>query len=218
MDIKEIKTRIDYYKKNNFKIFATSSFQTQSVVLLHIISIIDKKIPIYFINTGYHFPETLEYKEKLKSLLDLNVIEINPIIPKIYQKDKNSRLLCYSDVDFCCHLNKVKPLETLLYNYDVWISGIRKDQTENRKMLNEEELTINNVIRFHPLLNWTTKMIYEYIKENKLPKHPLEDKGYFSIGCEPCTRPVLSINNKRSGRWKGLNKTECGLHTTLVLK
>ncbi|MCX7953721.1 MAG: phosphoadenylyl-sulfate reductase [Bacteroidales bacterium] len=217
MTIEDIKTKIEIYKHQQLKIFATSSFQTQSIVLLHIISIIDNTIPIFFIDTGYHFPETLEYKDLIKEKFKLNVIDIKPIIPKSLQRDSEGRLFYTSDAEYCCFLNKVKPLEAVLMSYDVWINGIRRQQTEERSVMNYEEIAPYNVIRFHPLLDWSDKMVYEYIRKHNLPVHPLEEKGYLSIGCEPCTQPAIN-GLLRSGRWKGLNKKECGLHTNLIIK
>src|SRR5690606_38040739 len=122
-----------------------------------------------------------------------------------------------SDPDRCCFLNKTQPMEPLLIGYDVWINGIRADQNANRKDMLSEQPASHGAVRFHPMLDWSGKKIFEYINEHNLPRHPLEDKGYMSIGCEPCTRKI-DLSNDRSGRWFGMNKTECGLHTDLVVK
>lgn len=216
----EIKEQIEKYKAKNLKIFASSSFQTQSVVLLHLLSKIDNSIPIYFLNTGYHFPETLAYKNLLAELLNLNVIDLVSSIPKIQQKNEKGNLLFTSDPDYCCYLNKVQPLEPVMKEKDVWISGVRADQSATRQKMNKEDRALHGVIRFHPMLGWTSKMIYDYIRENDLPKHPLEEKGYVSIGCQPCTIKMETgtNDNGRSGRWFGMQKTECGIHTDLIVK
>lgn len=218
MTFEEIEHRIKLYKHQNKKIFATSSFQTQSVVLLHILSRIDNTIPIYFINTGYLFPETIQYKNLLAGLFKLNVIDLKPQIPKILQRDVNGNLLFTSDPDYCCYINKVQPLDNILAEYDVWISGVRADQSKQRSELYVEDFAPHNVIRFHPLLDWTKQMIYQYIREYNLPRHPLDEKGYVSIGCEPCTAKISLEDDERAGRWKGLKKNECGLNTDLVIK
>ncbi len=217
MTVENIKKYIENYKKEGLKIFITSSFQTHSIPLLHIISEIDKHIPVMFINTGYLFPETLQFRDHVTELLDLNLVNVSPKVSKINQKDCNGNLLFASDPDHCCYLNKTQPLETVLADYDVWINGIRADQNENRKNMKIEEDGAFNCKRFHPILDWNNKMIFDYIKKYNLPKHPLEEKGYLSIGCEPCTQKI-DLNNDRSGRWAGLNKTECGLHTDLINK
>lgn len=218
MNIPEIEEKIKQYQAEGKKLFTTSSFQSHSIVLLHILSKIDNSIPVYFINTGYHFHETVAFKDHVAELFKLNIKEVTPFVPKSMQKDERGRLLFTSDPDYCCFLNKVQPLEPILAEYDVWINGVRADQSETRKTFKLEEQAPHGVIRFHPMLDWTNKMIYLYIKENKLPRHPLEEKGYLSIGCEPCTRKFDADWNQREGRWYGLKKTECGLNTELVKK
>lgn len=215
MTFAEIEKQINHYKVLNRKMFLTSSFQTHSVVLLHIISRIDNQIPIYFNNTGYHFPDTIEYKERISELLNLNIIDIHSCTPKNLQKDYKGNLLFTSDPDFCCHLNKVQPVELLLKEYDVWINGVRADQSEIRKAMNIEEMTPFKAMRFHPMLDWNSQMIFDYLNEFNLPHHPLDAQGYVSIGCEPCTRKAF---DGRAGRWYGLNKTECGLNSELLKK
>ncbi len=216
MEIDEIKKYISDYQYKELKIFATSSFQTHSIVMLHILSKIDNSIPVYFINTGYLFPETIAYKNQIAGLFDLQVIDTVPLIPKSQQKDAVGNLLFTSDPDYCCYINKIQPLESVLFENDVWINGVRADQTEVRERMKIEEPAKHNVIRFHPMLDWTKQKIYRYIRENNLPKHPLEEKGYLSIGCEPCTQKVDLSLGERASRWFGLNKTECGLNTDLV--
>ncbi len=218
MNIDEIKIQIEKYKSEGKKLFTTSSFQSHSIVLLHILSKIDNTIPVYFINTGYHFPETVEFKDLLARNYNLNIKELASFVPKMMQKDSRGRLLFTSDPDYCCFLNKVQPMEPILAENDIWINGVRADQSAVRKSFKVEEKASHGVIRFHPMLDWTNKMIHLYMKEHQLPKHPLEEKGYLSIGCEPCTRKFDLDWNEREGRWFGLKKTECGLNTELVQK
>lgn len=218
MDFTAIKEKIFRYKDQGKKLFSTSSFQTHSIPLLHILSRIDRTIPIYFINTGYHFAETLEFRDRVAEMLKLNLIDLKSDTPKYLQKDQEGRLLFTSDPDYCCYLNKVQPVENLLRTYDVWINGVRADQSRTRSAMKMEQPAPHNVIRFHPLLGWTAKMIYEYRKEYNLPAHPLDSKGYISVGCEPCTRPFDPEMQEREARWFGMKKTECGLHTELAGK
>jgi len=213
-----IKSYIDSYKERGLKMFTTSSFQTHSIPLLHIISTIDKTIPVYFLNTGYHFPETVAYRDQIADLLGLTIISVSSPIPRNTQKDAEGKLLFASDPDYCCYLNKVLPMEPVLAEYDVWINGVRADQSKVRSGFGIEEQAPHNTLRFHPMLDWDMKTITQYIKEHKLPKHPLEDAGYLSIGCEPCTRKFDLESYTREGRWFGLNKTECGLNTELIKK
>ncbi|WP_026463189.1 phosphoadenylyl-sulfate reductase [Adhaeribacter aquaticus] len=218
--VEEIKKDLDGYKDRGLKVFASSSLQTNSMPLLHIISRVAPDVPVYFLNTGYHFPETLSFRKQVQDLLGLNITDLYSAVPRNQQKDAAGRLLFTSDPDYCCYLNKIQPLEPILASNDVWISGVRGDQSKVRAAMKREEKAPNGVIRFHPMLNWTSKMVYDYIREFKLPKHPLESEGYLSIGCEPCTRKidVNALLDDRSGRWAGMNKTECGLHTQLIQK
>lgn len=218
MNVDDIKKQIEGYKERGLKMFTTSSFQSHSIVLLHILSKIDNTIPVYFINTGYHFPETVAFKDELVERFNLNIKETSASVPRMMQKDEQGRLLFTSDPDYCCFLNKVQPLDPVLAEHDVWINGVRADQSAVRKEFKIEESAPHGVIRFHPMLDWNSKMIYLYAKEHNLPKHPLEEKGYLSIGCEPCTRKFDPEWNEREGRWFGLKKTECGLNTELVKK
>jgi phosphoadenosine phosphosulfate reductase len=216
MTFEAIEEKINLYKEQGLKLFTTSSFQTHSIVLLHILSRIDKSIPVYFIHTGYHFPETLKYRDQVAELLGLNLRSVFSTTAKINQRDTSGKLLFASDPDYCCYLNKVAPLEPILAEHDIWINGVRADQGEVRKNFKVEEKAKFGVTRFHPMLDWTGKMIYAYLNEYKIPRHPLEDKGYFSIGCEPCTRKWDLNMDSRDGRWYGLKKSECGLNTELV--
>ncbi|MFN0276820.1 MAG: phosphoadenylyl-sulfate reductase [Chitinophagales bacterium] len=217
--ISEISQQLKKYKEKGFSLFTSSSFQTHSTVLLHIIAQFDKTIPVYFLNTGYHFPETISYKEQITKLFGIQTIDVFSSTPKSMQKDAQDRLLFTSDPEYCCYLNKLQPMEPLLDSFDVWINGVRADQNENRKTFHTEEKTTRKAIRYHPILNWTNKRIYEYIRFCNIPKHPLDDRGYMSIGCEPCTRKLnFDMLDERSARWFGMNKTECGLNTELVKK
>jgi phosphoadenosine phosphosulfate reductase len=218
LNFESIQLSIDKYKAEDKRMFTTSSFQTHSLVMLHIISRIDSSIPVYFINTGYLFPETVAFRDTVAAEFGLKVVDLKPPTTKIMQRDAAGKLLFASDPDYCCYLNKTQPMETVLASHDVWINGIRGDQSAVRKAMNVEEKAPFDSIRFHPMLDWTNREIYQYIKEHKLPKHPLEAKGYTSIGCEPCTRKLDPEMMEREARWFGLNKVECGLHTDLIKK
>jgi len=218
MNFKAFEKHVKQYQDQGKALFATSSFQSHSIVLLHLLSRIDNTIPVYCLNTGFLFAETLKYKNQISDVFGLNVIEIKPDVPKILQKDSEGRLLFASDPDQCCYYNKVQPMDQLLSKYDVWVNGIRQDQNANRQSMKTEEKSKFNCMRFHPMLDWTSKMIFEYIKEHNLPKHPLDAQGYLSIGCEPCTRKPNLEMMEREARWYGMNKSECGLHTELVVK
>lgn len=218
MTFEGIKEQLGKYKADGKKMFTTSSFQSHSIVLLHILSRIDKNIPVVFINTGYHFPETVGFKDMVAEKFGLTVTDLKSNTPKFMQRGADGRLLFTSDPDYCCYLNKTQPVDALLMQNDIWINGVRADQSAVRNSMKLEQPAPHGAIRFHPMLDWNAKMIYQYQKEFDLPKHPLENSGYMSIGCEPCTRKVDPEMMEREARWYGMNKTECGLHTDLISK
>ena len=218
MEIEEIRGQLGKYRDEGKKMFTTSSFQSHSLVMLHILSKMDSEIPVYFINTGYLFPDTVKFRDQVADEFGLTVIDVKSLTPKLMQTDDRGKFLFTSDPDYCCYLNKVQPLDTILVSHDIWINGIRADQSATRKAMRVEQPAPHGVTRFHPMLDWTSKKIYRYIKEHNLPKHPLDSQGYLSIGCEPCTRKPDPEMMEREARWYGLNKVECGLHTELVTK
>ena len=202
------------YAEFGSKLVMTSSFQTQSVPLLHQISVYAPKIRVLFLNTGFHFPETLQFKDGLSNLLSLNIEEIECEIGREGFEEKYGHLYT-TNPNLCCQLNKVAPLKLALKNATAWVSGIRRDQTEVRAKADIVQLTAEGVIKVWPMLEWTAEKIRDYLSENHLPAHPLLNRGYLSIGCAPCTKPVNDTNNERIGRWLGSQKFECGLHTEI---
>ncbi len=216
MKIEQIKKQIEKYKAEDLRLFSSSSFQTHSLVLLHILSKIDNEIPIYFINTGFLFPETIQFRDEIAALFGLkNVINLNPSSPKIAQMANNGKFLFTTNPTRCCSVNKVAPLDSVLKEFDVWINGVRADQSAVRKAMRTEQSAPRNTVRFHPMLDWTKQEVFKYLRENNIPHHPLDAQGYSSIGCEPCTRKML-MGDERAARWFGMNKTECGLNTDLA--
>ena len=187
------------------EILVTSSFGTNAAYLLHLISRINPAQKIHFIDTGFHFKETLEYKKRLIKWLNLNVIEIHPDQQDHAHARKNE--LWKNNPDLCCHLNKTKPLTKIKSNFKVWISGLIKSQSEFRSSLRLFEEN-EKVIKFHPLFDLEYSEIEKYVKYFSIPPHPMVGKGYESIGCTHCT----AKGKGRNGRWNGKSKTECGLH------
>lgn len=214
--VKEIAEDIRGLQAQGKALFLSSSFQTHSIPLLHIISRIDNSIPIYFLNTGFHFPETMEFRNDIAKLLNMNVIDLRSEIEKIHQKDERGQFFYTSDPGYCCHINKVLPMDKVLKEKDVWIAGVRADQNSNRSTMTKFAEGAHGTMRYHPILNWTSKDIHEYRVKYDLPANPLELKGYLSVGCEPCTAKFL--DEGRGGRWSGMSKDECGLHVDLVKK
>lgn len=194
---------------------ATSSFQTQSVPLLHLISEAVPQMPVLFLDTGFHFPETLRFRDALVERLDLNLVVLTPRMGHAGFLREHGQLY-RRDPDLCCYLNKVEPLERALEGYDGWVAGVRRDQTENRRHTPILAWTKDAKLKMSPMATWTDRDVWRYIDEHDLPEHPLLAKGYLSVGCAPCTRPVLAGEGARDGRWAGNAKTECGLHVEPV--
>lgn len=188
-----------------------SSFGTESAVLLHIMSQIKKDLPVLFVDTGKLFSETHTYKDVLEKKLGLTNIKILKSEQKsIDQSDPNGDLHTKKP-DLCCFLRKTEPLSKVLVNTSIWISGRKRFQGASRVSIDLFELS-DMRIKVNPLAAWSQKEIADYFIRHKLPRHPMFKNGYLSIGCIPCTTPVKEGEDPRSGRWRGQNKTECGIH------
>lgn len=187
------------------EVMLTSSFAATSAFLLKLFSDVNKQQQVHFIDTGYHFEETLAYRKKLTNLYGLNIVSISAIKEEheFTRQDETWR----KNPDFCCSINKVKPLDLIKQKYTVWVSGLMEWQSDHRASLNIFE-NRGDILKFYPLLDVSKEERDAYIEEHKLPFHPLVSKGYNSIGCSHCTVP----GEDRSGRWNNNPKTECGLH------
>lgn len=214
---KQIMEQLVELKEQGKTMFITSSFQTQSLPLLHILSRLEFKIPVAFIDTGYLFPETYIFKNYLEAMFELDIKLVKSNVDMNDQKDRNQRLIFTTNPERCCQLNKVSPMQEFSRNFDIWISGVRRDQSATRRSLDTFQKNTNGTMRYHPMLDWTSKMVFEYRQLHQLPEHPLEAQGYLSVGCMPCTSKYLEESHgSRGGRWQGMKKQECGLHTTLA--
>ena len=189
-----------------------SSFGADSSVLLHMVSEVNKDLPVYFLETGKHFPETLDYVETLKRQLGLtNVIAVYPDAKDIERFDPKGDLW-ETDPDSCCHIRKTEPLDATVSGFGGWVTGRKRFQTAERGVLPHFELTSDDRIKVNPLAYFSDADITTYKLKYGLPEHPLYNKGYKSIGCAPCTSVVAEGEDPRAGRWRGLNKKECGIH------
>ena len=189
-----------------------SSFGAESVVLLHLVSILAPETPVLFIDTRMLFPETLAYQRELAeklALCDLRTIRAHP--GKVAFDDPDGTLHQYN-TDACCHLRKVAPLERALSGFEGWITGRKRYQGSTRQEVDFFEAEGETRIKVNPLAHWGREDLEEYMVNNRLPRHPLVAKGYPSIGCAPCTSPVKPGEDPRAGRWRGSAKTECGIH------
>ena len=189
----------------------TSSFQAECVVLVHMLRAVDPDIPVLFLDTVHHFPETIAYRDEIADRWNLNLGTLRAAEP-------SPGLWRQSTAD-CCARHKVEPLFGALEPYDVWFTGLRREQSPSRAGLHEVEpfrLPSGKVLRkISPLAGWTTRAVWEYAKHHDIPLLPLYDQGYTSIGCQPCTSLPLDPSNDRSGRWGG-QKLECGIHIQAI--
>ena len=185
----------------------TSSFQAECVVLVHMLREIAPGIPVLFLDTFHHFPQTLAYRDELSARWGLNLINLRAAEPAVG--------LWQQDTKACCGRHKVEPLFAALAQHDVWFTGLRRGQSASRAELQAIEpfrVSADRSIRkISPLAAWSTKEVWAYAKANAIPLLPLYELGYTSVGCEPCTTLPLDPSNERSGRWQG-QKLECGIH------
>ncbi len=189
-----------------------SSFGAESAVLLHMVAEIDPATPVLFLETGMLFPETLAYQRDLAARLGLTDLRlIRPDPAELAAEDPSGARHIY-DVDGCCDLRKVRPLERALFPFDAWITGRKRRQSDTRANLAVYEEDADGRVKINPLADWDATRIRAHMLAHDLPLHPLVSKGYPSIGCAPCTSPVAAGADPRSGRWSGLDKTECGIH------
>lgn len=192
----------------------TNSFQAEDMVLLHLVRELIPRVPVVFLDTGYHFAEVYEYRDRMAAEWGLNLISLKP---EMTVEDQESRFGILNQIDpsRCCGIRKVQPLFATLEGYALWFTGLRREQAKSRATLSEAEdfaLPSGRKIRkVSPLTEWTSKDVWTYAREHGIPLLQLYEKGYTSIGCEPCTSLPLDPNDPRSGRWGG-QKQECGIH------
>lgn len=193
----------------------TCSFQIEDMIVLHLLRKLRPDIPVLFLETGYHFPQTYEYRDRMAREWQLNLVNVEPLTSLEKHEAANGKLY-QAHPDQCCKLRKVEPLLSALADYEIWFTGLRREQSptranlaqvESHKLPNGKEL-----VKVSPLAHWTWKDVWSYARENEIEHLPLYDRGYPSIGCEPCTMLPSDTGNLRSGRWGG-RKLECGIHT-----
>jgi len=198
-----------------------TSFQGAGLVVLHTAYTNGMKFPSFTLDTGLLFPETLELKAKIEDLLGLTIESLKPEQTVEEQAAEHGPNLWDRSPDLCCTLRKVMPLQKKLGELDVWITGLRRQQSEGREKTQIAELYKFDVLRdrhilkLNPMANWSREQVQAYLKEHGIPSNPLASRGYRSIGCIPCTRPVGEGDDERAGRWTGFDKSECGIHTFL---
>jgi phosphoadenosine phosphosulfate reductase len=193
------------------RIAAVSSFGAESAVILALIAEIDPATPVIFLDTGWHFAETIDYRARLAGLLGLtNVRSVTPAAADLQREDRDNRLHA-GDPDRCCQIRKVLPLERALVGYEAWITGRKRYHGGERSRLDVIE-EVDGRIKINPLAGWTQAQIAAEFRVRNLPLHPLVAQGYPSIGCAPCTSEAAANDGVRSGRWIDSEKIECGIH------
>ncbi len=195
------------------KIAMVSSFGAESVALLHLVAMVNRKTPVLFIDTRLLFAETLAYQQEVAERLHLQDVRVLRTDETEIAKQDPYTALNLSDPDRCCALRKTLPLEQALDGFDGWITGRKRYQSSTRAALDFFELEESTGrIKVNPLAHWSSEDVRAYMDENRLPRHPLVAQGYPSIGCAPCTSKVAPGEDPRAGRWRGQNKDECGIH------
>jgi|SRR5882757_2092870 len=193
------------------KICVTSSMA--DAVVAHMASRVRPGIPVLFLDTGYHFAETIGTRDAVAATLPVDVITIHPRQTVAEQDAEFGPKLHDRDPDRCCAMRKVEPLKRALAPYHAWISGIRRDESETRRGIKVVDWDARRgLVKVNPLATWTERDVEDYATEHGVLMNPLVDAGYASIGCAPCTQPVAAGQDARAGRWAGRSKTECGLH------
>ena len=198
-----------------------TSFQGSGLVIIDHALRNGCNFPIFTIDTGLLFPETLELKKKLEDFWDVKIQSVHPEQTIEEQKKTMGPELWKTNPDSCCQMRKVLPLQSRLSSLDVWITGLRRGQSDQRKSTNVlemyefDKLRESYIFKLNPMVNWSREKVWSYINDHKIPYNTLHDKGYRSIGCWPCTKAISDGQDERAGRWEGFNKTECGIHTFL---
>jgi len=193
----------------------TSSFQAEDMVVAHVLR---KQVPgvrVLFLDTGYHFAQTYEYRDRMTQQWSLNLVNVVPE-QTVAEQESAFGILYRSEPTRCCQLRKVEPLMRVLEPFDIWFTGLRREQSRTRKNLKKVELhrlpTGKTLWKVSLLADWNWEQVWQYVNANEIPSLPQYEEGYLSIGCQPCTALPSDPDNPRSGRWGG-TKLECGIHT-----
>lgn len=194
------------------RVALVSSFGVEAAATLGLLSEIDAATPVLFLETGKHFPETLEYVEQLETALGLQDLRILRPDRHALRSGDPFGILNATDPDRCCHLRKVAPLEAALTGFDAWVTGRKRSHGGDRAGLQLFDLDRRGRVRINPLCHWGTEDVEHYLDARSIPRHPLAQRGYRSVGCAPCTAPATDSRDPRAGRWAGSCKTECGIH------
>lgn len=201
-----------------------TSFQGAGLVMIHLARQHGFNFPIFTIDTGLLFPETVALKKRLEIFYGCPIESLEPDLTVEEQADFNGPELWTRQPDLCCTLRKVMPLRDKLCDLDCWVTGLRRQQSDTRSGIGIVEVYVfdeasgREIVKLSPMANWSRDQVWGHIKQHGIPYNPLHDQGYRSIGCWPCTRQSGDGENERAGRWTGFNKVECGIHTFMPKK
>ncbi|MGQ7279548.1 phosphoadenylyl-sulfate reductase [Brevibacillus thermoruber] len=195
------------------RVALASSFGAEDVVLIDMLHKLAPATPVFYLDTGLHFPETYAVRDRLRERYGIEFIRVLPKLTLAEQAEQYGDNLWEREPNLCCGLRKVEPLGGFLAGYDAWITGIRREQAPTRARAKKAEWDEKfQLVKVNPLADWSREQVWQYIREHGVPYNPLHDRNYPSIGCRVCTRPVRPGEDPRAGRWSGFDKTECGLH------
>jgi phosphoadenosine phosphosulfate reductase len=201
-----------------------TSFQGAGLVMMHLAKERGLQFPVFTLDTGLLFPETIDLKKRLEVFFGYTIESLEPDLTVEQQAAAHGPELWAREPDLCCTMRKVLPLQNKLGELDCWITGLRRQQSDTRSKIGIVELYVfdatigRDILKLNPMANWKREDVWEYIQRHNIPYNPLQDAGYRSIGCWPCTRKTANGENERAGRWTGFNKAECGIHTFMSPK
>jgi len=201
-----------------------TSFQGAGLVIIHLAKLRGLRFPVFTLDTGLLFPETLALKKRLEDFFETKIESLEPDLTVDEQADIHGAELWKRNPDLCCTVRKVLPLRDKLSDLDCWITGLRREQSRTRENTGIvevyvfDETTGREIVKLNPMANWSRDDVWKYIREHKIPFNPLHDRDYRSIGYWPCTRVTVNGEGERAGRWTGFNKVECGIHTFMPKK
>jgi phosphoadenosine phosphosulfate reductase len=201
-----------------------TSFQGAGLVMLHVAQRAGLPFPVFTLDTGLLFPETVALKRRLEDFFGYRIESLEPDLTVEQQAHALGPELWQRDPDLCCTQRKVLPLRSRLASLDCWITGLRRQQSATRAGTGVVEIYVfderagREIVKLNPMVAWTREAVWDYLKTHRVPYNPLHDQGYRSIGCAPCTGKAAAGENERAGRWTGFHKTECGIHTFMTKK
>jgi len=201
-----------------------TSFQGAGLVMMHLAKQSNLPFPVFTLDTGLLFAETVALKKRLEDFYGFAIESLEPDLTVEEQADVHGPELWLRNPDLCCTVRKVLPLRDKLSDFDCWITGLRRQQSDTRAGIGIVEVYVfdedtgREIVKLNPMANWDRDAVWKYIQDHKIPYNPLQDQGYRSIGCWPCTKKTANGESERAGRWTGFNKVECGIHTFMPKK